>query len=174
MYEIKTGLARDKISKLMDAESWFNAKKAVELGFADKILFSDGQGGVTEGDVLNSVFGFGANDEGRMNYTSQIVVEEGASASMPVLENGLTYIADDGVDVKTATYKSIMPDGSVVYGDTPEGGAKKIAYVAKQWQMAKVPAERIPTIGPRMKRIPLVAEPRRIAVRYDQITAFQA
>lgn len=48
-YEIKTGLARDKISKLMDAESWFNAKKAVELGFADKILFSDGQVGVTEG-----------------------------------------------------------------------------------------------------------------------------
>ena len=23
----------------MDAESWFNAKKAVELGFADKLLF---------------------------------------------------------------------------------------------------------------------------------------
>ena len=46
-YEIKTGLDRDKISKLMDAESWFNAKKAVELGFADKILFSDGQGDVT-------------------------------------------------------------------------------------------------------------------------------
>lgn len=42
-YEIKTGLARDKISKLMDAESWFNAKKAVELGFADKILFAGGQ-----------------------------------------------------------------------------------------------------------------------------------
>lgn len=47
-YEIKTGLARDKISKLMDAESWFNAKKAVELGFADKILFADGQGYVTD------------------------------------------------------------------------------------------------------------------------------
>lgn len=46
-YEIKTGLARDKISRLMDAESWFNAKKAVELGFADKILFSDGQNDVT-------------------------------------------------------------------------------------------------------------------------------
>lgn len=40
-YEIKTGLSRTKISHLMDAESWFNAKKAVELGFADKILFSD-------------------------------------------------------------------------------------------------------------------------------------
>ncbi len=37
-YEIKTGLDRTKISHLMDAESWFNAKKAVELGFADGIL----------------------------------------------------------------------------------------------------------------------------------------
>ena len=41
-YEIKTYLTRDQISRLMDAESWFNAKKALELGFADKILF-DGE-----------------------------------------------------------------------------------------------------------------------------------
>lgn len=39
-YEIKTGLSRSRISHLMDAESWFNAKKAVELGFEDKLLFS--------------------------------------------------------------------------------------------------------------------------------------
>nr|WP_297304884.1 head maturation protease, ClpP-related [uncultured Lachnoclostridium sp.] len=37
-YEIKTGLNRTRISHLMDAESWFNAKKAVEFGFADGIL----------------------------------------------------------------------------------------------------------------------------------------
>ena len=37
-YEIKTGLNRTKVSHLMDAESWFNARKAVELGFADEIL----------------------------------------------------------------------------------------------------------------------------------------
>lgn len=37
-YEIKTGMNRAKISQLMDAESWFNARKAVELGFADEIL----------------------------------------------------------------------------------------------------------------------------------------
>ena len=37
-YEIKTGMSRARISHLMDAESWFNAKKAVELGFADGIL----------------------------------------------------------------------------------------------------------------------------------------
>ena len=38
-YEDKTGLTRSKLSKMMDDETWFNAKKAVELGFADKILF---------------------------------------------------------------------------------------------------------------------------------------
>lgn len=38
-YEQKTGLSRAKISHMMDAESWFNAKKAVELGFADKVLY---------------------------------------------------------------------------------------------------------------------------------------
>ena len=38
-YEIKTGLSRTKLAHLMDAESWFNAKKALEMGFADKIMF---------------------------------------------------------------------------------------------------------------------------------------
>lgn len=38
-YEFKTGLGRAKLSHMMDDETWFNAKKAVELGFADKILF---------------------------------------------------------------------------------------------------------------------------------------
>lgn len=37
-YEIKTGLSREKLSHLMDAETWMNANKAVELGFADGIL----------------------------------------------------------------------------------------------------------------------------------------
>ncbi|MBP2028701.1 ATP-dependent Clp protease protease subunit [Acetoanaerobium pronyense] len=40
-YEIKTGLSRTKLSHFMDSETWFNAKKAVELGFADGILFSE-------------------------------------------------------------------------------------------------------------------------------------
>ena len=37
-YEIKTGQSRAKISHLMDGETWMNANKAVELGFADGIL----------------------------------------------------------------------------------------------------------------------------------------
>ena len=41
-YEGKTGLSRARLSHMMDDETWFNAKKAVELGFADKILFDSG------------------------------------------------------------------------------------------------------------------------------------
>ena len=47
-YELKTGLSRAKISRLMDAETWMNAKKAVELGFADSVLYADAQRPVTE------------------------------------------------------------------------------------------------------------------------------
>lgn len=40
-YELKTSLSRNKISKMMDMETWMSAKKAVELGFADKVLYED-------------------------------------------------------------------------------------------------------------------------------------
>jgi ATP-dependent Clp protease protease subunit len=40
-YELKTGQSRTKLAHLMDAETWMNANKAVELGFADKILYTD-------------------------------------------------------------------------------------------------------------------------------------
>ena len=37
-YEIKTNMRRSKLSQLMDAETWMNANKAIEYGFADGIL----------------------------------------------------------------------------------------------------------------------------------------
>jgi len=37
-YEIKTNLTRAKISHMMDNETWMNAQKAIEVGFADAIL----------------------------------------------------------------------------------------------------------------------------------------
>lgn len=39
-YAIKTGLSRARLSHLMDSETWMNANKAVELGFADDIIGS--------------------------------------------------------------------------------------------------------------------------------------
>ena len=64
-YEIKTGMSRAKISHLMDAETWMNANKAVELGFADEILTSDEPNEAlaadslmySEAQVVNSLMG---------------------------------------------------------------------------------------------------------------------
>ena len=40
-FEAKTGLDRGEIAQMMDAETWFSAGKALELGFADEILYSE-------------------------------------------------------------------------------------------------------------------------------------
>lgn len=40
-YELKTGLSRAKLAHLMDDETWMNAVTAVDLGFADGILYRD-------------------------------------------------------------------------------------------------------------------------------------
>lgn len=37
-YEIRTGLSHTQLSHMMDEETWMNAKKAIELGFADGLL----------------------------------------------------------------------------------------------------------------------------------------
>ena len=40
-YVRKTGMSRNRVSKLMENETWMNAKKAVEMGFADAVLFTE-------------------------------------------------------------------------------------------------------------------------------------
>ena len=42
-YEEKSGLSRSKIARMMDEETWLNAKKAQSLGLVDGILFASGQ-----------------------------------------------------------------------------------------------------------------------------------
>ena len=41
-YHDKTGLSRNKISQLMSDETWLSARKAVDLGFADGLMFAEG------------------------------------------------------------------------------------------------------------------------------------
>jgi hypothetical protein len=143
------------------------------IAYLEYVSLTD-KGGVNKGDMFNSVFGHGEMNEARQNFTSQVIIETiGADKALTfkdVVAGGLTYMDEKSSDVKKATYKV---NGEYVDEYTPVEG-DKVAYVAAQFQMAQVPAKEIPAIGPRMKHIPLVAEPRRIAVRYDQITAFQA
>ena len=46
-YEIKTGLPRKQLAKMMDETTWMNVKKAIELGFADGML-EDEKRSITE------------------------------------------------------------------------------------------------------------------------------
>ena len=55
-YEIKTGLSRAKLSHLMDAETWMDATKAVELGFADDILKRPGEAEDVEVPVVSMLY----------------------------------------------------------------------------------------------------------------------
>ena len=53
-YELKTKLSREKISKMMTAETWLSAKKALELGFVDEILYTDRDNGEVTDAVIFS------------------------------------------------------------------------------------------------------------------------
>ena len=52
-YVIKTGLSRAKLSHLMDEETWMDANKAMEFGFADDVLKRDTEN--VEDNVENSI-----------------------------------------------------------------------------------------------------------------------
>ena len=135
------------------------------------------KGDVHKGDLFNGVFGLGDVTESRIAYSSQVIIEtvgsDGHVALSPMATNRF------GKEGEHKDAKVISKSGEVSYvtAEQLKAGVEagsKVAYFSEEFQMEHVPAQDIPTIGPVMKRIPLVAEPRRIAVRYDQITAFQA
>ncbi len=53
-YELKTGQSRTVLSHLMDEETWMNANKAVELGFADAILEDDKKSNASQGYAFST------------------------------------------------------------------------------------------------------------------------
>ena len=133
------------------------------------------KGGVKKGDVFNGVFGLGEHSEARTAFTSQVIVEtigsDAKTTLTPVASN--RFAKKEGEKDKDI---KVIRNGVTTYekADFTLQAGDKVAYFSDEFQMEHVPATDIPTIGPRMNRIALVAEPRRIAVRYDQITAFQA
>lgn len=66
-YQSKTGLSRNKISKLMDEETWMSARKAVADGFADGILYANQE----EQEPIQNAFSF-----------SRLAIQNSASTAM--------------------------------------------------------------------------------------------
>ena len=161
------------------------------IAYLEYVSLTD-KAGVNKGDMFNSVFGHGEMTPARQQFTSQVIIENAATLDelafaaddngSTVKANGFTYIDKDTNATSTATYKFVGKDAEgkriEKYGEEVPAAdvmtVEKIAYILEKFQMEQVPATEIPAIGPKMRHLPLVAEPRRIAVRYDQITAFQA
>jgi hypothetical protein len=147
-----------------------------------KYVSKTDKGDVKKGDLFNGVFGLGDMTEARRNFTAQVIVETVGSAGTLALTPMASKRFTDAEGV--AHDAKITRGTEVIYADVTQDekgkniieglqDQDKVAYFSEEFQMEHVPAQDIPTIGPKMERIALVAEPRRIAVRYDQITAFQ-
>ncbi len=103
-YAAKSGMRRSKLAELMSNETWMNAKKAVEMGFADEILYDGKKPSEEEGEKSESADG--PVLEARM-YSSRMMdqailnrlqvnntVEEDATPTEPVI--GLDGTTKDG------------------------------------------------------------------------------
>lgn len=80
-YELKTGLARKALSKMMEEETWMNAKKAIELGFADEESGTDN----------SKAYAFSASLVAK-NFTNKIAAKaqtENTGAKVSDLKNAL-------------------------------------------------------------------------------------
>ena len=66
-YEIKTGMSRTTLSHLMDAETWMNANKAIEMKFADGVIEDDKK---TPNDMIPYAF---SSHEFASNLLNKIV-----------------------------------------------------------------------------------------------------
>ena len=121
-----------------------------------------------EGQLTNSIWELGDVD---VNYTGQIIVEPGAASFTPSFEPvaGAMVNPKDGKGYK---YKNTAENGDVTYSDTAATETtSKVAYV---YDNVTVPQDKLPTLKAQLTNIALEAKPRRIAIYYSQLAAFQA
>ena len=84
-YEIKTGLSHAQLSHMMDDTTWMNAKKAIELGFADGLLTGEQH----ETEIESYAFSGSSVEKALLNKIS-------AKAKLPMPERKTNAVkADD-------------------------------------------------------------------------------
>ena len=169
-------------------------------GYVTYLRYTAGtdKGGVTEGQLFNSVYGLGKMDEDRSRYTSDNVnethkvTEEEATAHKfvldwaPVLGVKSLKIGDTIYKIVPATEEAAdvsvsvdLKTGTVTFDDSDTKFKKdaevKALYV---YDNVIIPQRETPTSLPTLKAnleaIDLHAHARRIAIYYSQIAAFQA
>ena len=119
-YVRKTGQSRAKLSHLMDAETWMDANKAVELGFADDILFQKEEQG-SEGE--NGDPGAGRAENG----TSDSVMFSRRAVNNALMNKLERHYGKTGKSVKDQTEITRMAAGGnevsgQCYGNARDAG----------------------------------------------------
>ena len=114
-YEIKTGMDRQSLSNLMDAETWMNAYRAKELGFCDEVLFD----GDEPPEKVAFSFSSRAAEVQLMNRVKASLPEEQpVSTEVPAAESSA---APHGTTEPTPSAPPASPDPPrvrVLYADT--------------------------------------------------------
>ena len=140
-----------------------------------KFVAGSNKGGIKQGDEFNSPFKLAPMTDERMNYTSQAVVDlitpdgEGKAflAWTPINPDFDPQLvgADSGakITVVNAATGEVKVEGA--------SGALRVKYLYDQ---VTIPQNDLPIYNVKVERIPLEAKPRRIAVYYSQMAAFQA
>ena len=104
-YQIKTGLSRDELSKLMDGETWMNALKAKDLGFCDEVLYTG------ELDLPDNMAGFSFGRRAAAACLMNRVL-----ASIPKADPVVPKEPEYPPDAET-TPESVTPDNRVKAAD---------------------------------------------------------
>lgn len=116
VYVRKTGQSRAKLSHLMDAETWMDANKAVELGFADDILFQKEEQG-SEGE--NGDPGAGRTENG----TSDSVMFSRRAVNNALMNKLERYYGKTGKSVKDQAEIGLNGNGAGMQGTGISGSA---------------------------------------------------
>ena len=145
-----------------------------------KFVAGSNKGGIKQGDEFNSPFALAPMTDERMNYTSQAVVDvitidgEGkaflAWTPIAIGEDGKPLVldlvgADSGASIE-------LVDAAT--GEVAVTGATGVARVKYLYDQVVIPQNDLPIYNVKVERIALEAKPRRIAIYYSQMAAFQA
>lgn len=137
--------------------------------------YATNKGATRQGDMISSPFGFGKVDpdftSGRVVETVTLETDGTATLAWAPVYAGTAADAQAAVvGVEGATVEVVDAKAGKIKV-TGASGEVKVRYV---YDNSIVPQNDIPMIKAEMKNIALVAKPRRIAIYYSQIAAYQA
>ena len=140
-----------------------------------KFVAGSNKGGVKIGDEFNSPFKLSPMTDERMDYTAQAVVDVITPDG-----DGKAFLAWTPINLSFAPALVGAPSGATIEvvnwetGEVKVTGASGALRVKYLYDQVLIPQHDLPIYNVKVERIALEAKPRRIAIYYSQMAAFQA